>query len=387
MSKTTNVSNSHFFWPDLQRRLNRFDRPEIFTLGDHFVVRKIDGRLTMTGGDIRIQSIDGETNKIFVSNIDDEEEGSDKIDINIETNVQSTFYVRESASALQDAIAVTYNDIDYPSTMPIIDFRGVTQMHDLQSNDVLFKVKSYIEDGEGSEESEIVAYTNMYFKYNNEEDSEIKTLSINCGTGDMLIGDYTSTTTNLEGGGNINAIGNINAYQLYQSRTSNATLGVPYILVPAGTIILFSATSPPSGYLTCNGASINRVTYSVLFSVVGTTYGTGDDEEFNTTFNLPDLRGRTAIGINPTEFSGISERLISASGGAETHTLTVNEMPSHNHTLNTEISGWSNSAYSVAGAPDRPDRGTNSLTTSNTGGGQAHNNMQPYIVLNYIIKY
>ena len=92
--------------------------------------------------------------------------------------------------------------------------------------------------------------------------------------------------------------------------------------VPPGTIAMH-AGARPNGWLTCNGSAVSRATYPDLFAVIGTTYGPGDG---STTFNLPDLRDRFALGATSTRRAG-------ATGGAETHTLTEAEMPTHGHVL------------------------------------------------------
>jgi len=145
-----------------------------------------------------------------------------------------------------------------------------------------------------------------------------------------------------------------------------------------GMVVPFAGASAPTGFLLCDGTAVSRATYADLFAVVSTTYGVGDG---STTFNLPNLRGRVPVGFDSaqTEFDALGE-----TGGAKTHTLTVAQIPAHNHdyngaTLNTG-SGFS-SRYSSTGSTSATFTGT-----GNTGGGEAHNNLQPYITLNYIIK-
>jgi microcystin-dependent protein len=138
---------------------------------------------------------------------------------------------------------------------------------------------------------------------------------------------------------------------------------------------MFAGSASPSGWLTCDGAAVNRTTYAALFAVIGTTYGAGNG---TTTFNLPDMRGRAPIGVGTG--SGLTARALADEVGAETHTLSVAEMPSHTHTQFS--TGPKNNSF---------DSGTfvgNDLSgpTGSTGGDAAHNNMQPSLAVNFIIK-
>lgn len=217
------------------------------------------------------------------------------------------------------------------------------------------------------------------------------------------------------------------------------------VLVPTGTVVSFIKTSAPSGWLICDGTAYSRTFYNKLFSVIGTTFG-GDVG----TFNVPDLRGRTIIGIGTGV--GLTTRNLGDTGGEESHTLTLSEIPSHSHTGNTSTvsshthtgttdsagshSHTYNDAYfaenggnqiggnSVFGTNSETDAdnefrwrtangswsyspedlntstasahthtfttgsaGGHSHTITAEGGNGTHNNMQPYITLSYIIKY
>jgi microcystin-dependent protein len=88
---------------------------------------------------------------------------------------------------------------------------------------------------------------------------------------------------------------------------------------------MWAAASAPTGWLLCDGSAVSRTTYAGLFAILSTTYGVGDG---STTFNLPDLRGRFPVGKNAGTFSALG-----GTGGEETHTLTVPEMPAHTHPL------------------------------------------------------
>ena len=158
---------------------------------------------------------------------------------------------------------------------------------------------------------------------------------------------------------------------------------------PTGTLVSFAGSSVPTGWLRCDGAAVSRTVYAGLYSAIGTTFGTGDG---STTFNVPDLRGRFPLGMD--NMGGTSANRVTATaadnlggvGGAETHTLTTAEIPAHTH-------------RSIASANLADTSGTNQVSngsgggtwnsnpnTGSAGGGGAHNNMPPYIALNYLIK-
>jgi microcystin-dependent protein len=168
--------------------------------------------------------------------------------------------------------------------------------------------------------------------------------------------------------------------------------------IPTATVLQFAGSSAPTGWLLADGSAVSRSTYSTLFAIVGTTYGAGDG---STTFNLPNMCGRTAIGAGTG--SGLTARTLGATGGAETHQLTVAEMPSHTHTQDPHshvetTNSFTNSGSGTFGAGTQSGLGgpvtdtawsTKAATATNqsTGGGGAHNNMQPFLVQNFIIKH
>lgn len=157
---------------------------------------------------------------------------------------------------------------------------------------------------------------------------------------------------------------------------------------PTGSVIAFAGSTAPSGWLLCFGQAVSRTTFAALFAALGTTYGAGDG---STTFNLPDLRGRVVAGEDDmggtsanrltNQTGGIDGDILGATGGAETHTLTIAQMPSHSHTLSANAS-TAGSGFATAMASNT----SINLTTSAQGSGAAHNNVQPTIILNYIIK-
>jgi microcystin-dependent protein len=160
--------------------------------------------------------------------------------------------------------------------------------------------------------------------------------------------------------------------------------------VPAGIISDFAGTTAPDGYLMCYGQAISRDTYAALFAAIDTTYGVGDG---STTFNVPDCRGRGSVGKDDMggtsanrltgQTGGVNGDVLGATGGAETHTITTTQMPAHTHTVSFQSA--SADAPGAAGFPHNAGSGI-SVTSSSTGGGGAHNNVQPSIVFNKIIK-
>lgn len=146
---------------------------------------------------------------------------------------------------------------------------------------------------------------------------------------------------------------------------------------PAGSIMAWPSQYPPVNWLICNGQAVSRSTYSDLFAIIGVQFGAGNG---SSTFNLPDLRGRVAVGhdSSQTEFTPIGK-----GAGAKTHTLTTAQMPAHTHGAVVWYSGTS----TLAGSGTIPIvRANTTKTTDSAGGGEAHNNLQPYLTVNYIIK-
>lgn len=145
--------------------------------------------------------------------------------------------------------------------------------------------------------------------------------------------------------------------------------------IPPGAVTAFAAATAPTGWLKCDGSSVLRATYPGLFAVIGTTYGSAD----GTHFNVPNLAGKFPLGVN-------GSHALASTGGAETHTLSTAEMPAHSH-------GFSNGGQAIGNGT-----GTNANVTFGGGGfvlingtdskgsSSAHNNMPPYLSLNFIIK-
>ena len=145
-------------------------------------------------------------------------------------------------------------------------------------------------------------------------------------------------------------------------------------LIPPGTITAYAALQAPSGWLLCNGAQYSKYTYPDLFAVIGQYYGGSGDY-----FRVPDLRTRVPVCIGTPSWCNVLDR----KGGAETHTLTISEMPRHRHLIYLLEHGENTGSY-----PERGSSGVSgSAYTEYQGGNTPHNNLQPYITLQYIIKY
>jgi len=165
--------------------------------------------------------------------------------------------------------------------------------------------------------------------------------------------------------------------------------------IPTATIVPWSDSSVPSGFLECNGAAVSRTTYADLFAIVGTTYGAGDG---SSTFNVPDLQDNVPVGKS-------NNKALASTGGANTVTSTGNvggstanatlstaQLASHSHTGGFTPQGLTAPNPAVTG------RGVNA-NTGNAGSGQGHSHnmsanftgdatsvLQPYLTIMYIIK-
>jgi microcystin-dependent protein len=193
-----------------------------------------------------------------------------------------------------------------------------------------------------------------------------------------------------------------------QLLTSAQMNTISALLCPTGSVLPFAGSTAPTNFLLCAGQTVSRTTYADLFAVCGTLYNTGG--EAGTDFRLPDLRGRVPAGLDNmggTAAGRLTSAVLTlsntlgATGGEQTVTLSSAQMPTHTHVQDGHSHGVqrSNSAATSVGtdasALYRPQANTgggyfdtqvSTATNQNTGGGGAHSNTQPTLVLSYIIK-
>jgi microcystin-dependent protein len=177
------------------------------------------------------------------------------------------------------------------------------------------------------------------------------------------------------------------------------------LAVPIGGITQYAGSTDPtptsSTWLICDGRAINRTTYSALFGIVSTTYGSGDG---STTFNIPDLRGRVAVGADSggVHLPVNHPALGATTGGEEQHALSTAELASHSHNFGSNfntVPAAQNANFNYSSYPISPGGSTVVATANGTGGGwigltgtdstgsgTAHNNLQPYLAVNHIVR-
>ena len=185
-----------------------------------------------------------------------------------------------------------------------------------------------------------------------------------------------STKANLAGGNTFSGVQTFNTPIAITSGGTGNNTGVN--LIPTGAMMMWYTNTAPTGWLLCNGQS--TAGYSALAAIVGA--------------NVPNLQGRVPVGRDAAD---TSFDVLGETGGAKTHTLTIAEMPSHSHqwraagnnNIGATPGNWDDTASgnvnSLGVGPSNPED-SNANSIQPRGGGGAHNNLQPYIVVNYIIK-
>ena len=161
-----------------------------------------------------------------------------------------------------------------------------------------------------------------------------------------------------------------------------------------GEVKLFAGTFAPRGWYFCEGQLLAIQEHTTLYSIIGDQFG-GDGR---TSFGLPDLRGRTPIGVGTGK--GLTPRYASQYGGFERIALSVAQMPSHNHTINCDMTSVDRSKVDTPegkipaktadknyGSDMTGGHQMHEKAVNSAGGGAVHENMQPWLALHYIICY
>jgi len=211
--------------------------------------------------------------------------------------------------------------------------------------------------------------------------------SVGAGTfGQIVFSAATTAAAQAQLGGNTVGIQLLGCTTTAQATSILST--TPTTPVPCGTLMPYAGAtaSPPTGWMNANGQAVSRVTYADLLTAISYVYGSGDG---TTTFNVPDIRGRTVFGHDSmasttagritTAVAGFDGAALGAVGGTQSVTLATTDIPAHTHTQGIAAAGGA-AALGACGA-------SLLTTTGSTGGGGAHRNVPPALILNWIIKH
>jgi collagen type VII alpha len=193
--------------------------------------------------------------------------------------------------------------------------------------------------------------------------------------------------------GTINAIGGItgstasmNEYLQYNPPATPAPLSLGFDTVPpVGSIMMYAGATEPAGWLLCDGQTLSTTTYARLFAIIGYTYGGSAG-----LFILPNFQGCVPVGVGTAAAAGATAKTLGQYGGEETHVLDITEMPNHRHSILSYGSGNSGSSITNGSNIYSYDGNFTDYTGGDPGNTYAtrpHNNMPPFVVVNYIIKF
>ena len=160
---------------------------------------------------------------------------------------------------------------------------------------------------------------------------------------------------------------------------------------PCGTVAMFAGQNCPDGWLWCNGGVYKQSDYPKLFSIIGNYYGGSRQAG---TFAVPNMTYRFPLGWGEGAAGNVGT--VGSTGGEDTHTLTFDEMPSHGHDISATQIGWNTtgvfatnigagSGWDYLGRADGSEK--TRAVAQNSGGGKAHNNMPPYLVIKFMIRW
>lgn len=205
-----------------------------------------------------------------------------------------------------------------------------------------------------------------------------------------------------------------------KGRLTNDSFAIAPVNFPTGCVLDFAGDTAPNGWLLCYGQAVSRTEYAGLFATLGETYGSGDG---STTFNLPDYRGRVLVGKDNMGGSAAGRmtslalsvgdgNTLGSNGGAQTHTLSEAQMPQHTHIQNSHNHAQQQHRHAISSRENGATSDTTRILGENTGGAikstnsdfvtavniaetatnqqtgssSAHQNTQPSIIANKIIK-
>lgn len=199
---------------------------------------------------------------------------------------------------------------------------------------------------------------------------------------DFQLGNQTSNQLSVAGGGtgltSVGTSGNV-----LTSDGSGWVSSTP-TYVPTGGMLMWGTSSAPTGYLLCNGAAVSRSTYSALYAVLGTAYGSGDG---STTFNVPDFRDRFPVGAGTTYSANSSGGSADAVVVSHTHTIT-DSGHTHNYTAmnGSATLGASAGGNVQAGGTTATASATTGISINSSGVSGTNANLPPYLGVYFIIK-
>lgn len=221
--------------------------------------------------------------------------------------------------------------------------------------------------------------------------------STSVSTGALVVTGGVGITGNLNVNGltnfnnNVTVTGNLvtSTMPIGTSNTHVATTAfVINNAVPTGSLLMWSTTAAPTGYVFCDGSAVSRTTYAALFAVIGTTFGSGNG---STTFNLPNYNNRTPVGAGGLYALGVTGGSKDANVVSHTHTLSGGNVSG---TFVTGVSTTTSSPLPTGGAvttitsvtttTGSPSYSSPTVQTAGSSGTDA--NMQPYLAINFIIK-
>lgn len=324
----------------------------------------------------------------------------------LDTQIATKKYVDDVAVSGAPNANTTTKGIVQEATQAQVDAKTQTgstgaELFTNPSNTRSTLLSDYVADT-GSANTYAIAPSPVISAYSNGQRFVFKVANTNTGTATLVVNALAATailkSDGFSGIGNgdllagqiVEVVKSPGGFELLTPTAGGAS--------PTGSVQMFAGLTAPSGWLLCDASAISRSTYGALFSVIGTSYGVGNG---TSTFNLPDMRGRVPVGMGTGTGGGTSGTGLPSGGsaltavsrgtwkGEETHVLITAELAAHTHS-NTPPSptpgGGGGGVTGIEVSDGTSASSANTYNTSSTGGDGAHNNIQPVMGLNFIIK-